>query len=184
VGEQVLKEVKRRVIQPLQIVEEQRERMFRPCEYVDEAPEHELEPILSVLWWKVRNRWLRADYKLQFRDEVNKEQPVRVQSLLKTLAPMLELGLALTQQPAEEALKCLRQCCIRDVALVLVKFARCKTAAWQNQHLVELIDHGRFSDPGISGEEHQFQRATGRDSIEGSEQGVDFICSSIPVVSG
>src|ERR1700721_2991359 len=94
--DQVLKEVERRCIQPLQIIEEQRERMFRPCECVDEAPEHQLEPIPSVLRWKIRNWWLRADYEFQFRDEVNDEQPIRTQSVLKMLAPNLQLGLAPT----------------------------------------------------------------------------------------
>src|SRR5271154_3461231 len=175
----MLEEVERRCINPLQIVEEQGERVFRPCEYADEAPEHQLDPILSFLWWKVRNRWLRADYEFQFRDEVNNEQPIRVQCLLKIVAPTLELGLALTQQPADEAPKGLRQRGIRDVALVLVEFARCKKAAWRNQNFVELVDDGRFSDPRISGNEHQFWRATCRHPIESGEQGIDLVCSSI-----
>ena len=134
---------------------------------------------MSVLGWKIRNRRLRADYEFQFRDEINNEQPIGVQCLLQTVAPTLELGLALTQQPADEVLKRLRQCGIRDVALVLVEFARCKTAAWQNQYLMELVDNGRFSDSGISRNEHQFRRATCRDSIESGEQGVDLAFSSI-----
>src|SRR5713101_1708372 len=73
VRDQMLEEIERRRVEPLQIVEEQGERVFRPCEYLDEAPEHQLEPILGVLWWKIRNRWLRADYEFQFRDEVNNE---------------------------------------------------------------------------------------------------------------
>src|SRR5712691_9063095 len=179
VRDQVIDEVERRCIKPLQIVEEQRERVFRPCEYLDEAPEDQLKPILGVLWWKIRNRGLRANYELQFRNEVNNERPIRVQRLAKMVAPALELGLALTQQPADEALKGLRQRGVRNVALVLVEFARCKKAAWRNQHLVELVDNGRFSDPRISGNEHQFRRATCYDSIESGEQGVDLACSSI-----
>jgi hypothetical protein len=129
VRDQVLEEVERRCIKPLQIVEEQRERVFRPCEYLDEAPEDQLEPILSVLWWKIQNWRLRADYEFQFGDEVNNEQPIRVQRSLKMLAPTLELGLALTQQPANEALKRLRQCGVRDVALVLIELAGREKAA-------------------------------------------------------
>src|SRR6516165_4145015 len=175
----MLEEVERCRIYPLQIVEEQGQRVFRPCEYVDEAPEYQLKPILRVLWGKIRHRRLRADDEFQFRDEVDNEQPIRVQSLLKILAPTLELGLTLTQQPPDQVPKCLRQCGVRNVALVLVKFARCKEAAWSNQHLMELVDNGRFSDPRISGNYHQFRRAICRDPIESGEQGVDLACSSI-----
>src|ERR1700692_4729976 len=117
VRDQMLEEIERRRVEPLQIVEDQRERMFRPCEYRDEAPEDQLESILSVLRWKIRHRWLRADYKFQFRDKVNNEQPVWAQRLLKMLAPTLELGLALTQQPPDAALERLRQGGIGGVAL-------------------------------------------------------------------
>ncbi len=182
VRDQVLEEVEGRCVEPLQIVEEQRQGMFRPREYVDEASEHQPEPILGVLWWKIRNRWLRADDELQFRDELDNEQPIRVQRLPKMVAPTLKLGLASTQQPADETLKGLRQCGVRDVALVLVEFARCKQATRRDQHLVELVDDGRFSDPGISGNEHQFRGTTCHDSIESGEQGVDLTGSSIQLL--
>ena len=45
--DQVLEEVERRRIQPLQIVEEQRERVLRPREHAEEAPEHHLEAVLA-----------------------------------------------------------------------------------------------------------------------------------------
>ena len=48
-GQQILEQVERRRIEPLQIVEEQGERMFRPGEDADEAPEHELKTPLRVL---------------------------------------------------------------------------------------------------------------------------------------
>ncbi len=43
VRDQVLEEVERRRIQPLQIVEEQRERVLLPREDAEEPPEHHLE---------------------------------------------------------------------------------------------------------------------------------------------
>src|ERR1700704_6186803 len=95
------------------------------------------------------------------------------------VAPNLELGLALSQYPADEVLKGLRQCGIGDLALVLIELARCKKAAWRHEHLVELVHNGRFSDPGISGNEHQFRRTICHDAIEGGEQGVDLRRSSI-----
>ena len=48
-GQQVLEQVERRRVEPLQIVEEQRQRMLRPGEHADEAPEHQLEAALRVL---------------------------------------------------------------------------------------------------------------------------------------
>src|ERR1700757_3775840 len=100
--------------------------MLWSCEYVDETPKHQLQSILSVVWWKIWNGWLRADYELQIRDEVNNERPMLVQRLLKTVTPTLELCLASTQQPMDKALKSLQQWGIGNVTLVLVEFARCK----------------------------------------------------------
>src|SRR6478752_1642179 len=48
-GEQVLEEVERCCIEPLQIVEEQCQGMVRAGEYVDKTPEYQLKSILSVL---------------------------------------------------------------------------------------------------------------------------------------
>ena len=44
--DQVLEEIDRRRIQPLQIVEEQRQRVLRPREHPEEAPENHLKAIL------------------------------------------------------------------------------------------------------------------------------------------
>jgi hypothetical protein len=180
VREQVLKKVECGGIEPLQIVEEQRKRMFRACEHVDEATEDELEPILRLLRRKMRNRRLRADYDLQFRDEIDNERSAGIQCLAKLLAPTLELDLAFTQQSADEASKGLRQGGVGDVALVLVEFARGKKAArWLNQYFVKFVDDRRLSDPGISRNEDQFRRATGYYAIESGKQSLALGCPSI-----
>ena len=67
-GDQMLEQVERRRVQPLQIVEEQRERMLRPGEDAEEAPEHHLEAVLRVLRRQVRDRRLLADDELQARE--------------------------------------------------------------------------------------------------------------------
>src|ERR1700722_5331200 len=179
VREQVLKQVERRGVEPLQIVEEQRQWMFRSCEDVDEAPEHKLKSILSVLWWKIRNGWLRADYELQFGDEVNNERPIRVQRLPKALAPTLELGLAPAQQPADQALKGLRQRRIGNVALVLIEFAGGEKAARRHQRLVQLIDDCGLADAGVARDQHQLRPAAGDDAVEGGKQGLDLALSPV-----
>ena len=38
-GQQILQEIERRRVEPLQVVEEERQRMFRPGEDADEPPE-------------------------------------------------------------------------------------------------------------------------------------------------
>src|ERR1700751_956789 len=65
VRDQVLEEVERRCIKPLQIVEEQRERVLLPCEYAEKPPKNHLKAVLRVLGRQVRNRWLSSDHKLQ-----------------------------------------------------------------------------------------------------------------------
>ena len=76
-GQQILEQVERRGVEPLQIVEEQRQRMFRAGEDADEPPEHELKTALCLLRRKLRDRWLFTDDELQFGDEVDHEPPVR-----------------------------------------------------------------------------------------------------------
>ena len=49
-GQQILQQIERRRVEPLQVVEEERQWMFRPGEDADEPPKHELETPLRVLW--------------------------------------------------------------------------------------------------------------------------------------
>ena len=53
---QVLEQIKRRDIEPLQIVQEQGERMLGPSEDSQKPSEHELEAALRVLWRQFRDR--------------------------------------------------------------------------------------------------------------------------------
>ena len=48
-GQQILEQIERRSVEPLQVVEKERQRMFGPGEDADEPPEHELETLLRVL---------------------------------------------------------------------------------------------------------------------------------------
>ena len=56
--QQILQQVERCRVQPLQIVEKQGQRMLLPREYADESAKHQLEAPLSILWRNFRNRWL------------------------------------------------------------------------------------------------------------------------------
>ena len=84
VRDQVLEEVERRCIQPLQIVEEQRERVLLAREHAEEAPEHHLEAVLRILRRQVRDRRLFPDHELQLGNEVDDELTVRAQRLAQS----------------------------------------------------------------------------------------------------
>src|SRR5215470_18956425 len=68
--QQVLEQVERRRVEPLQVVEEQRQRMLRSREHTDKTPQCQLKTMLCVLGWKFGNRWLRSDDKAQLRNQI------------------------------------------------------------------------------------------------------------------
>src|ERR1700740_1926426 len=105
VRNQMLDEVERCCIQPLQIVEEQRERVLLACEHPKEAPEHHLESVLRVLRRQDRDRWLCPNDEFQLGHEIDDELPVRAQRLAERVAPPAKLGLALSEERADEALE-------------------------------------------------------------------------------
>src|SRR5262245_26730407 len=96
-GQQVLEQVERRRVEPLQVVEEQRQRMFRARKNADETPKHELEAALRLLRRKIGNRGLVPYDELEFGDEVDDELAVLIQRLQKGVAPAGQLRVA----PAE-----------------------------------------------------------------------------------
>src|SRR6266436_7920145 len=57
-GQEILQQVERRGVEPLQVVEEQCERVLRPSEYADKPPENQLETPSRILRLKIRDRWL------------------------------------------------------------------------------------------------------------------------------
>src|SRR5882762_6856754 len=134
--DQVLEEVERRCIQPLQVVKKQGERVLLPCEYAEEAPEDHLEAALRVQWRQVRDRWLFSDHELQLGNEVHDELAVRAQRFTQGVPPPANLRLALAQQRAHKALEGSGKRSVRDVALVLVELAGRKEATRRDEHFV------------------------------------------------
>src|SRR6266404_923001 len=145
-GQEILQQVESRRVEPLQVVEEQSERVFRPSEYADKPPEHHLETPLCVLRFKIRDWWLFSEDEFQFRNQIHNEHSVRTQRLTNRLAPDAQLGLALGEKGADEALKGLRQRGIGDVPLVLIELAGREQAARRNEHLMQLIDDGGLAN--------------------------------------
>src|SRR6476469_564681 len=95
VGHQVVQQIERRRIEPLQIVEEEGERMLLAREHAEETPEHHLEAVLRVLRRQVWDRRLRSDHELQLGNEVHDELTVRAKRLTQRVAPAAKLRLAL-----------------------------------------------------------------------------------------
>src|ERR1700731_817535 len=71
--QQILDQIERSGVKPLQIVKEHCERMFRSSEDADKPAKYELETNLRFLRRQLRNRCLFPDDELQFRNEVSNE---------------------------------------------------------------------------------------------------------------
>src|ERR1700722_11785664 len=76
-SQQILQQVQRCRVEPLQIVEEQRQWVLRPGEHGEKAPENQMKAALRVMGRQLRNRRLVADDELQLRNQVYYKPPVR-----------------------------------------------------------------------------------------------------------
>ena len=180
--DQVLDEIERRGVQPLQIVEEQRERMLLAREHAEEAPENHLKAVPGVLRRQVRDRRLFPDHELQLGNEVDDELAVRAQRLAQGVPPPAKLRLALAEKGPHEAAEGLGQGGVRDVALVLVELARREQAARRDERLVEFVHHRRLADAGIAGDEHELGCAIRHDPVEGAEQRLDLVLPAVKLL--
>ena len=122
-GQQVLNQIERGRVEPLEIVEEQRQWMIGACENTYESSEHDLEAVLRLLRGKLRNGRLFSYDQLQFGDEVDDEPSIWAQRLMKGLTPARQLGVVLAQKRSHKTLESLHQRRIGNVALVLVELA-------------------------------------------------------------
>src|SRR5258708_4828173 len=171
VRDQVLEEIERRSIKPLQIVEEQRERVLLPREYAEKPPKDHLKAVLRVLGRQVRNGWLSPDHKLQCGNEVDDKLTIGTQRLSQGVPPPAKLLLALAQKRAHKALEALGQSGVRDVALVLVELAGREEPTRRDKHLVQFVHHRGLANTGIARHEHQLCGAVGHDPVEGTAPG-------------
>src|ERR1700682_2346572 len=117
VRDQMLEQVERRRIKPLQIVQKQRERVLLAREHPEEPPEYHLEAVLRVLRRQIRDRWLFPDHELQLGNEVDDELSIWAQRLAQSIPPPAKLSLALGEERAHKALEGLAQGRVMDVAL-------------------------------------------------------------------
>src|SRR4030095_15250282 len=96
----VLHQIERGLVEPLQIVEEQRQRLLGLGEYLDQPTQRHLHAGLRGRWRYVRNRRLVADDELQLGNKVNDQGAVWIQCPMQLLPPLGELGLWLGQKLA------------------------------------------------------------------------------------
>ncbi len=101
-----------------------------------------METSSRVLGSELRSRWLVSDDELELRNEVDHERPIWAQRLHQSVAPTIQLGVALAEKAPDEALKRLGERGVGDVALVLIELPRRKQSARRHEHLVQLVDHG------------------------------------------
>src|SRR6266436_4716806 len=182
VRDQVLEEVERRCIKPLQIVEEQRERVLLPGEYAEKPPKNYLKAVLRFVRRQVRDRRLFSDHKLQRGNEVDDKLTVRAQRLAQGVPPPAKLRLALAQKRTHKALEGLGQGGVRDVPLVLVELAGREETTRRDEHLVQLVHRRGLANTGIAGHEHQLRGAVGHDPVEGSEQCFNLALSAVKLL--
>src|SRR2546430_14377706 len=81
-------------------------------------PQHHLKTSLRVRRREVRDRRLRADDQLDFRDQVGDELSIRADRLPDRVAPSDEVRVAFAQNATHEALERISQGAVRDVTLV------------------------------------------------------------------
>ncbi len=144
--------------------------MLRAREDAEESLEHELEAPLRVLRREL-GRWkLLADDELEVRDQVHYQLSVGIQSFAERIAPAGQLRFALTQKRLDQLLKGLGERAVGDVALVLIKLARCEKSARRNQRFMEFIDDRGLADTGIAGNKNQLRPAAGYYTVESAEQ--------------
>jgi hypothetical protein len=138
-SQQILEQIQRRGIEPLQVVQEQRQRVFRPGEHAEKTSEHELETALCVLRRQFGDRWQLAKNCPEVGDEIRHELCIRSERLPERMSPPIELVFALGKKRADQMLEGLCERGVWNVALVLIKLARRKQAARRDQYPVELV---------------------------------------------
>ena len=137
---EMLDQIERRPVQPLQIVEEQRQGMFGPREHPEEPPEHQLEAVLPVLRREIGDRRLLADDEGELRDQIDHQPAIGAKRLQQAVAPAPQLRVVLAEQLADEALECLSQRRVGDIPLVLVELPAGEESPGRHQTPVKLVD--------------------------------------------
>ena len=176
----VLQQIERRPIEPLQIVEEQRQRMLGACEHTDQPAKGHLKAGLRVRRRDVWNRRLLADHELQLGNQVEEQRGVRAERVTQLLPPLGELGFGLARAADGSG------------------FGR-PGPAWRTEHrasadrtcptankprggtsaLCSSPTTDGLADAGVAADEHQLRRAARDGGVERGEQGLDLALAPV-----
>ena len=99
---EMLEEVERCCIEPLQIVEEERERMLRLGERAKESLEYRVEAVLRISRRQLGNRRLFPDDEFQLWDEANDEFAIRLNGRRQVVPPPAQLGITLDEDLTDQ----------------------------------------------------------------------------------
>src|SRR3984885_13663583 len=94
--QQILQQIERRRVEPLQVVEKERQRMLRPGKYTDKPPKCQLETPARVVGRQIRKRRLVSDDELEFGNELDDEPSVRAKGVAERVTPGRQIGFALS----------------------------------------------------------------------------------------
>src|SRR5260370_8779079 len=128
--------------------------MLRPGERAKETPEHHVEAVLRILWRQVWKGWLFPDDELHLGDEADDQLAVRADRLYQGRTPLAHFRFVLDESLTDQGPQGLCQGRVRDVALVLVEFARREKPARWNKDLVQLVHAGGFADAALTAYKH------------------------------
>jgi hypothetical protein len=68
---------------------------------------------------------------------------------------------------------------VRNIPSVLVEFPGKKDSSRENHRFVQLMDDRGLADPGIAGDQIQYRCSGGDHPIEGSQQGLALLVTSV-----
>src|SRR5262249_42401126 len=170
IAHQVLDELQRRGVQPLEIVEKQDQRMLRTREHGEESRDRALETVLRLVRRDLGDRRLLAEDQLELRHETRDDVTVHVQRLADGISPSRELALPLAEDHANEALQGHRERRVWNVALVLVELPRGEQTASERDRAMQLVNDRRLADSRRAGDQDEPRLSVGGDAFEGLEQ--------------
>ena len=86
---QVLEQIERRGIDPLEVVKKKCKWMLRLCKYTDKPAEHGLETGLRILRREILNLGLLSDDEFKLRNEIYDELSILTESVLQPGSPAI-----------------------------------------------------------------------------------------------
>ena len=161
---QILEEIERGCVQPLQIVEKQRQRMFGSSEDAKHAPEHEPEPPLRVarrqLGCKAGCGPMRSSSSGSMPTMSATVRAQRLQVARPATSPARRRPCQAEIEPGSDRLAPGR---IRNVALQLVELAgREQDTPRGASARQQLMDQSRLAHSGLAHDQDQFRRPARR----------------------